>query len=410
MRPRDPGQRLAGVHDGAAGSGAPAADRERPLAAPSYRPGPRPLGFHLALAAGLDQGPLDPAMLLGQERRAPGPPSPPAGTGPLFHRFVAGLHAYWRHPYRRRLAPPVELGRLGRVTLHDYAPANGRPLLVVPSLVNRAYVLDLDENASLLRFLAGEGFRPILLDWGEPAGSELAADLAAHVLGPLSQALDRVRAAAGPPVLIGYCMGGLLALALAQHRQVELRGLVLLATPWDFRAGDAPDPLTDTLALHAIGTAASLGYLPAETLQVLFAIRDPRAAVSRLAGFPDLDPASPQARRAVVIEDWVHDGVPLPGPAAIECFLDWYLENRTAAGRWTVGGERIRPGTIRLPSLVVAPQHDRVVPNVTAEPLADALPEATLLRPGAGHVGMVVGSRAPAALWHPLARWLGERF
>ncbi len=56
--------------------------------------------------------------------------------------------------------------------------------------------------------------------------------------------------------------------------------------------------------------------------------------------------------------------------------------------------------------LIAAPQRDRIVPAASAEALAARLDRVTLLRPAAGHVGMVVGSGAAAHLWAPLASWL----
>ena len=73
------------------------------------------------------------------------------------------------------------------------------------------------------------------------------------------------------PVLLGYCMGGLLAAGLAAARQRDLAGLALLATPWDFHAGDggAPPPITATAA--ADGRIAALGCAPVDLLQAFFA-------------------------------------------------------------------------------------------------------------------------------------------
>src|SRR5690606_9100699 len=113
-------------------------------------------------------------------------------------------------------------------------------VLVVPSLINRAYVLDLTAERSLLRWLARQGLRPLLLDWGRPGAEERAFTLTDYVTGRLSRALDATLAEAkAPPVVVGYCMGGLLALGLALARQRALTGLALLATPWDFHAENA---------------------------------------------------------------------------------------------------------------------------------------------------------------------------
>ena len=57
-------------------------------------------------------------------------------------------------------------------------------------------------------------------------------------MGGRKRALDAAIEAVGQrPVLIGYCLGGLLAAGLAASRQRDLAGLALLATPWDFHAG-----------------------------------------------------------------------------------------------------------------------------------------------------------------------------
>ena len=60
----------------------------------------------------------------------------------------------------------------GTTRLLDYAPAGGMPVLAVPSLVNRAYILDLAPDNSLMRYLAGLGLRPFLVDWDAPGEVE----------------------------------------------------------------------------------------------------------------------------------------------------------------------------------------------------------------------------------------------
>ena len=98
--------------------------------------------------------------------------------------------------------------------------------------------------------------------------------------------------------------------------------------------------------------------------------------------------------------------MPLPAAVARECLLGWYGANTTGRGEWRVAGQAIRPEAIRLPSLVVVPEQDRIVPPESAAALAQALPDAAIIRPPLGHIGMVVGGRARAALWEPMAQWL----
>src|SRR3546814_17470322 len=97
----------------------------------------------------------------------------------------------------------------------------GIPVLVVPSLFNRGYILDLSAGRSFLRWLADQGFRPFLVDWDSPGEAERRFDLTDYVAGRLEAALNVVLDATGgrPVAVLGYCMGGLLALALAQRRR-----------------------------------------------------------------------------------------------------------------------------------------------------------------------------------------------
>lgn len=347
------------------------------------RRGPRPLALHLALTAAS----RDPATRL------------PA-------RFLAGLQAYWRHPYRRCLAEPPTLWSEGGTRLLDYGPPGGVPLLAVPSLINRAYILDLAPGRSLMRHLAGRGLRPLLVDWGAPGAFERRMTLDGYVMERLTAALAVARQAGGaPPLLLGYCMGGLLATALAARRPGEIAGLALLATPWDFHAGATTPPLRALLAAAA-RAGGLLGGLPVALMQSLFAGVDPFAVARKFAAFGELDPESPQARSFVAIEDWLNDGVPLGAEVAQDCLLGWYGENRPARGRWRIGGQAVAPQRIALPCLVAIPTRDRIVPPASAAALAARLPRATLLRPEGGHVGMVAGGSAQLQLWTPLAAWL----
>lgn len=327
--------------------------------------------------------------------------------------LIAGIAAYRRHPWQRGLEDPPSLWAEGGSRLFDYGatapvPPSGPVLLVVPSLVNRAHVLDLMEGGSMLRWLAARGLRPLLLDWGWPGQTERRFTLTDYIAGRLERALTvAARFAEGPVVLVGYCMGGLLALAAAQRRPDLVRALALLATPWDFHAADAERaravaslvPLFEPVfALH--------DALPVDLLQTLFALLDPFAVAAKYRAFARLDPTSPRARLFVALEDWLNDGVPLAAPVARECLTGWYGRNDPARGAWRVAGLAVDPRAISASTFVAIPARDRIVPPQSARPLAALLPRAAVHEPAAGHIGMVAGSGAEAALWRPLSAWL----
>ena len=404
---------------------------------PPPRQGPRPLPLHLATAslswlsspaASAILRPGWPSSRPGLAARAAALAHDLAATAPedfaaaldgearrRLDRFLAGIEAYRRHPYRRTLAAPPVLWEEGTTRLLDYgatAPdaARGRPVLVVPSLINRAYVLDLAPGRSLLRYLARRGLRPLLVDWGAPGQDERRFGLDDYIGGRLAAALAHVRRTTDrPPAVIGYCMGGLLALALALHRPADVAGLVLLATPWDFHADAA-------VAARALAAAMAphwpwidrLGEIPVDLLQTLFAAVDPWLVVRKFTAFAGLEPGSVEAESFVALEDWVNDGVPLTAPAAHDTIVGWYGENRAARGEWTMAGTPIRPEALAVPTLALIPGQDRIVPPASAAALAAALPRATARRPPLGHIGMIVSRGARRAVWPGLFRWLAE--
>ncbi|MGH6961928.1 MAG: hypothetical protein ACREE7_15710, partial [Dongiaceae bacterium] len=123
-----------------------------------------------------------------------------------FDRLTAGIESYRRHPFRRVLPDPPVLWQDGTTRLLDYraapAGAGGPVLLAVPSLINRAHILDLTADRSLLRVLAAAGTRPLLVDWGAPGDLERGFSLTDYIAGRLEQALDRVLAEVGGPVVL----------------------------------------------------------------------------------------------------------------------------------------------------------------------------------------------------------------
>lgn len=330
--------------------------------------------------------------------------------------FAAGLDAYRRHPYRRpQLRVPVRWQE-GNARLLDYGTARGGPtvlstVMIVPSLINRFTILDLLRERSFVRHLARAGLRPLVLDWGEPGESERAFALGDYIAGPLEAALDAAAGLAGGPVaLLGYCMGGLLALALALRRPQTVASLALLATPWDFHA-ERPAQARLLAALMEwlpvlLGAAEPV---PVAIIQGLFMALDPFLAERKFVRFAGLDITGDAARNFVALEDWINDGVPLAQPVALDCARSWYRDNEPGRGTWRVAGAPVRPQEVGVPALVVLPSRDRIVPPRSAAPLAALIPGASVLRPPFGHIGMMASTQAPEAVWQPIAEWLLAR-
>ena len=419
------------------------------------RQGPRPLPLHLTTATGAwSSSKLALALLrsgsngwlpalrpeVSRLRESLGQVDPDALSAALdreaerrLDQLTAGIAGYRRHPYRRRLAAPACVAELGSTRLLHYpavkpasgAPGAGRPVLLVPSLINRAYILDLAPRRSFARWLARRGFETFLVDWGWPGETERSFTLTDYITGRLEPLLDRVSVQPDPsrrtvpPIVVGYCMGGLLALALALRRQEQMAGLALLATPWDFHAGEeatagdrSPCPWAPQMApLAALlePVLSGLGVLPVDLIQALFASRDPLGAARKFRAFAGLDPQGTRARAFVALEDWLNDGVPLAAAVARECLVGWYGHNLPARLQWRVAGAAVDPTALRCPALCLIPAQDRIVPPGSAAALAAAIPGSARMAPPVGHVGMMASRGAASAVWQPLVDWIVAR-
>ncbi len=332
-------------------------------------------------------------------------------------RLTAGISAYRHSPVRRDLPEAPTVWEEASTQLLDYAPMSGaanhdslRPVLIVPSLINRWHVLDLNAERSVVRFLARQGLRPFVVDWGTPGPIERQYDCAAYV-GRLERALAFVRASTKQkPAILGYCMGGTLTMALAQRNLAASRGLVLMAAPWDFHADRTGQSFIAAFGPAMAKLAEAAGELPVDVLQMLFWSIDPWQVARKFERFAAASPHSATTRDFVLLEDWLNGGAPLAGPVARECLLDWYGENLPGRGEWRIDGEAIKPDRVELPTLVLIPSGDRIVPPASAAAVCapGALPRATRLDLPLGHIGMVTSGRAPDLCWQPLARWLND--
>lgn len=295
--------------------------------------------------------------------------------------------------------PPEQpiIAQAGRAMLRDFG-GEGRPVIFVPSLINPPDVLDLTEEKSLLRWLSGQGVRPLLVDWGTPPAGDSAMSIAGHV----EELLLPLIAAIGEPVtLAGYCLGGTMALAAAARHPVA--GLALVAAPWHFDGfpSQARDGLAD-LWTQAEPTAEAIGMLPMEALQSSFWRLDPARTIGKFEQFGAMPPGSDRSG-FIALEDWANDGPPLTRAAGRELLEDFFGEDRPGEGRWIVGGAPVDPASLGCPVLNVISTTDRIVPAASAARIGESL----VL--GQGHVGMVVGSRRIECLWEPLSRWLSQR-
>ncbi|PJB70520.1 MAG: alpha/beta hydrolase [Alphaproteobacteria bacterium CG_4_9_14_3_um_filter_47_13] len=355
----------------------------------SFRKGPSPIPVHIGLAM----------QHIGT-----------ADTKDM-ERMLAGIQKYQNHTYRRNVPSLPVIWQEGEASiLHCAAETEELSIFLIPSLINKSFILDLLPEKSFVRWLAAQGINVYLMDWGEPVRDKMLQNIDSLVSNRLCAAMDYVTNKAGGKIhALGYCMGGMFLAAAAKERKEHLKSLIFLASPWDFSVGDCH------LAKQVkAGTPTALqlieqkGYLPMNWIQSVFAAVNADRALSKFSEFEKMAETSQDAHLFVAVEDWLNEGVDMPGEFAKSCILDWYNGNKSGAGEWIVNGTLVDPATLETPALVIASLNDRLVPRESSLALARLLPQAKILAPPSGHIGMMTGHKAEKLVWEPIRQWIRE--
>jgi polyhydroxyalkanoate synthase len=293
----------------------------------------------------------------------------------------------------------------------DSSKPRGLPLLLVPSLINRWYILDLRKGASLVESLVARGLDVFCLDWGVPQDEDRYFNWE-DVLRRLARAARFVRRETETSQLglLGYCMGGTLAAIHAALHPEATALLVNLAGPLDFSEGGQLRHMVDPrwFDVEAIANAGNVG---ANQMQSGFQALRPTLPLSKWVNLVDRWHDLGQREAFAALEEWGSDNVPFPAAAYRTYIGELYQQNQLVRGEHHVSGRRVDLGAIRCPVLSIVAEQDTICPPPAATALNDAVSssdKSVMSVPG-GHVGAVVGSRASRELYPALGTWLETR-
>jgi polyhydroxyalkanoate synthase subunit PhaC len=166
--------------------------------------------------------------------------------------------------------------------LIQYRPATATvrpvPLLIVPPVINKFYVMDLAPDRSMVEYLVGRGLQVFMISWRNPDARHASWNLDTYGQAVLD-AMDAVARITGSEqtALAGACSGGIIAAMVAAHlaqagQQDRVAAITLLVTVLDqARAGLASAVVDERTARLAAAASRSRGYLDGRSLAEVFA-------------------------------------------------------------------------------------------------------------------------------------------
>jgi polyhydroxyalkanoate synthase subunit PhaC len=287
------------------------------------------------------------------------------------------------------------------------------PVLFVPSLINRYYILDLMPGRSLVEHLVGQGHDVWMIDWGRPGPEDRDLTLDDHLGGLLHRCVLRAARAADVDQvhLIGYCMGGTFTAIYAALNPERVHTLVSLAAPIDFREAGLLGRWTEPRHLDADLLVDVLGNVPWPLLQASFHMLVPTLVAQKALFLYDKLLDSDFVDHFLSLETWGNDNVSFPGECFRRYIHDLYQRNLLVEGGMTIAGREVELRRVTCPLLNIVAQGDHIVPERSATVLNDLVGSADkhLWRRPGGHIGAVVSRSAGRDLWPQLASWLAER-
>jgi polyhydroxyalkanoate synthase subunit PhaC len=329
-------------------------------------------------------------------------------------RHLTGSGQIEVSPTPRRLVHEQDKVKLYRYSQPDgRAMPTGTPLLIVYALVNRPYMLDLEQGRSLIANLVDEDICTYLLDWGYPDASDQFLTLEDYIFDYLDEAIGVVldQHACDSVNLLGVCQGGVFSLCYTARHKHRVRNLITMVTPVDFQT---PDNLLSrwVQALDVEKMVETLGMVPGELLNWAFLSLKPFVLGARKY-LDMIDNADDAERLATFLrmEKWIHDSPDQAGTAFAQFVRYFFLENALVRENLTLDGQPLSLKDITHPVLNIVACRDHLVPPSASTPLGQltSSTDYTLLEEDAGHIGLFVSSARSRAVATAISQWLAQR-
>lgn len=329
----------------------------------------------------------------------------------------ADLLTRMARPPKIAQTPSRVIYRENKLRVLYYRPVGRRrhrtPVLIVNSLINKYYILDLTPGKSFVEFLTGQGFPVYMIDWGTPDASDSTISMTHHINHYLPNIVEAVTEHAGSEKvsLLGYCMGGTMTLMFAAVHPKKIRNIVLLATPVNFENEAMLNLWAGRQFFDVDKMVDTFGNPPELLLQTTFAMMKPTKNVTKYIDLFQNAGNREFVDTFLAFDYWVNDVVSMPGETFRQ-FVKWcYHENRLFNGTLKIGRRVARLDRITAPILNILANHDDVVPRGSSECVMELVSsrDRELLAVNGGHHGISIGPSAVAKVWPHIAEWLGAR-
>jgi polyhydroxyalkanoate synthase len=313
--------------------------------------------------------------------------------------------------------PKEEVWRDGNVTLYRFTPLVERPfripILITYALVNRPYMVDLQEDRSLVRNLLKLGLDVYLIDWGYPGPADRWITLEDYIEGYIDDCVDvlRRRHEVDRINVLGICQGGTFSLCYASLHPEKIRNLITMVTPVDFHRKEG---LLNVWAQYAdIDVMVdALGNIPGEFMNFGFLMLRPWALnMRKYIDLLDVLDDEKELMNFLRMEKWIFDSPDQAGEAYRQFMKDFYIGNKLIRGEVSIGRRTVSLENVTMPVLNLYGTQDHLVPPTSSVALGKYVGTRDYTEQSfpVGHIGMYVSGKVQRGLPPTITDWVKKR-
>ena len=310
-----------------------------------------------------------------------------------------------------------EVWRDGKVVLYRFkgeqAPTAKIPLLICYALVNRPYMVDLQDDRSLVKNLLALGEDVYLIDWGYTDRSDRFLTLEDYIERFLGGAVDHLRHTHRLDAinLLGICQGGAFSLTYSALHPDRIKNLITMVTPVDFHTDD--NMLSNwTRGLDIDLFVDTLGNVPADMMNLCYLMLKPyRLFVQKYVGMVDILDDRKAMEDFLRMEKWIFDSPDQAGEAFRQFIKQYYQANGFVNGGIEIGGRAVDLGFVDMPVLNIYAEQDHLVPPSASKPMKGLVASTDYSEVSfrGGHIGIYVSGRAQKEVPSAIHDWLAKR-
>ncbi len=292
-------------------------------------------------------------------------------------------------------------------------PTTKTPLLISYALVNRPYMVDLQDDRSLGKKRLALGEDVYLIDWGYPDFSDRYLTLDDYINGYIRRCVDVVakRHKVDKINLLGICQGGAFSLCFTSIYPQKIKNLITMVTPVDFHT---PDNMLArwTRQLDVDLFVDTLGNVPADLMNWCYLMLKPvRLNQQKYIGLVDILDDKVELENFLRMEKWIFDSPDQAGEAFRQFLKDFYQGNKLIEGGLKIGSKDVALKNVDVPVLNIFAEQDHLVPPAASRALRGRTGnnDYTEIAFKGGHIGIYVSGRAQREVPSAIHDWLAAR-